>query len=432
MVDNFNQAVVSSIGYFIRVNPHYIHRESFQEEIFKVIEQHVNFQDPIFRAYTTTDEEDLDTEFDTLDIPAFELGLTPIKFGNGSFQSASEAVDIIGTKETAPFLKEIFCSIDFGKHHKGCMFLPRGMIQMTSVDTFKKYINLQNQYLNSVDCIPILGLSLTAARYPIVVQTENGDIKSTIIGALELFPVIQTVYQTNATPTVGKWLVIHLKSEEAQVKKFLDEDLERLFLCIPDNVPNKSIEDYEYPRRPGLQRRNGHTLTYATLLQQKIEENPPLNGPSFRVKRAPAAIIYHEPETSFPPLKKTNFGFPSNDRNSTMSTVTTESLKMNEITELIDTKINSKMNEVIQQTDVKIKAAVDPLNAKIDKFDSSMNANFKQLSEQMAALFGNMHTAPPPASTFVHLGTPQFFTHPSLAASPMTLPHAATNPPPHE
>jgi DNA-binding MltR family transcriptional regulator len=39
---------------------------------------------------------------------------------------------------------------------------------------------------------------------------------------------------------------------------------------------------------------------------------------------------------------------------------------MVEIAELIDTKINTKMNEVIQQTDFKIKAAVDPLNDKID------------------------------------------------------------------
>jgi hypothetical protein len=268
MVDKFDQAVVSSIGYFIRVNPHYIHRELFQEEIFKVIEENVNFQDQVFRAYTTIDDEDMENEFDTLDIPAFELGLTPIKFGNGSFQSASEAVNIFGTKETAPFLKEIFSSIDYAKHMKGCMFLPRGLIQMTSVDTFQKYISLQNQYLSSVDCIPILGIFIESARYPIVVQTEGGDITSTIIGALEMFPGIQSVYQTNATPTIGKWLVTHLKSEEVQVKKFLDEVLERLFICIPEGSINRCIGEYGYPRRPGLQRRNGHTLSYATLLQK--------------------------------------------------------------------------------------------------------------------------------------------------------------------
>jgi hypothetical protein len=105
---------------------------------------------------------------------------------------------------------------------------------------------------------------------------------------------------------------------------------------------------------------------------------------------------------------------------------------MNEITELIDTKINSKMQEVIHQTDVKIKAAVDPINTKIDRFDTSMNANFKQLSDQMAALFSNLQTKNPPASTFVHLGTPQYYPHPGLAASPMTSPHAAASPAPHE
>jgi hypothetical protein len=319
-----------------------IHRESFQDEIYNVIECNVNFQDPIFQAYVKVDEDDIDTE--TLDIPEFELGLTPIKFGNGSFQSSSEAVDIIGTKENAAYLKEIFSTIDFAKHLKGCIFLPRGLIQMTSVDTFKKYINLQNAYLSSVDCVPIFGLSIEAAKYPITVQTEQGDITSTIIGALELFPGIQSVYQTNTTTTNGKWLIVYLKTEETRVKKFVDDELEGLFQCVPDGVPNRVIGDYEFPKRPGLQRRNGHTISYANMLQQNIENYPSTGGSQFRTKRAPAAIIYHEPDSSFPPLKQAKIG-PGSARASTTSTVTTESLQMAEITELIDNKINTKMND---------------------------------------------------------------------------------------
>jgi hypothetical protein len=167
------------------------------------------------------------------------------------------------------------------------------------------------------------------------------------------------------------------------------------------------------------------------MLQQQIESYPTTGGTQYRTKRALVAIVYHEPESSFPPLKKSNFGYPTG-RLSATSTVTTESLKMNEITELIDTKINSKMNEVIQQTDVKIKAAVEPLNVKIDRFDLNMNANFKQLSDQMAAMFSSLHPKPPPSSTFAHHGLPQYYAHPGLAASPLTLPQGATPPRYHE
>jgi hypothetical protein len=277
-------------------------------------------------------------------------------------------LDIIGTKEKAGYLKEIFSSIDFPKHMRGCTFIPRGMIQMTNVETFRQCINLQNKYLNSIDCVPILGLSAAAARYPIVCQTSKGDIHTTMIGAMELFPGITAVYQTNMTPTNGKWLIVFKKESETQVKKFLDDELQRLFECVPTTVTNRSIGDYEYPRRPGLQRRNGHTLTYAHILQQRIAENPASITTAARPKRAPAAIIYHKLEPSCPPLKKTNIG-PPPGRVSTTSTVTTESMQANEIHELIESKINAKLNEVVVQTDQKIQAAVDPLNAKIDRFD---------------------------------------------------------------
>jgi hypothetical protein len=416
LVDKFDQATVSSIGYFICVNPHYVHRESFQENIYQVIERNINFEDDVFKSFVAQDDDGDEELYDVLNIPSFELGIAPVKCGNGSFQAATEAIDVIGTKEKAAYLKEIFSSIDFAKHLHGCKFIPRGLIQMTSVDTFKQFINMQNSYLNSVDCVPIFGLSMEAARHPMVVETNNGDVNSTIIGALELFPGIDVVYQTNMTSVSGKWLVIFQKAHETQVKKFLDDELYQLFGCLPDGLPNRTIGDYEYPRRPGLQRRNGHTLSYAHMLQQEVAEFTSSVVHS-RPKRAPAAIVYHEAETGFPPLKKTNLGASSQGRASATSTVTTESLQLNEITELIDSKINTKVNEVIYQTDMKIKAAVDPINIKIDRFDANMNANFKHLSDQMAALFGGM--------TVQHHPNPQQFFHSSLAASTMTQSHGS-------
>jgi hypothetical protein len=343
----------------------------------------------------------------------------------GSFQTATEAIDIIGTKEKAAFLKEIFSTIDFPKHLKGCTFIPRGMIQMTNVETFKQCIHLQNHYLNSVDCVPILGLSYESSRQKIVCQTKKGDIHTTLIGALELFPGIEAVYQTNMTPTNGKWLVVYKKEKDAQVKKFLDDELEMLFSCIPESTTNRTIGDYEYPRRPGLQRCNGYTLSYAQILQQRISDNPALGTTVSRPKRAPAAIVYHEADSSVPPLKKTNLGVPSS-RSSTTSTVTTESLQTNDIHELIESKINSKINDVIYQTDQKIKAAVDPINMKIDRFDSNMNSNFKQLSDQMAQLFSSIQAPPVQHSGFVR---PHF----GIASSTMTNSSLGVEqPPPNE
>jgi hypothetical protein len=89
------------------------------------------------------------------------------------------------------------------------------------------------------------------------------------------------------------------------------------------------------------------------------------------------------------------------------------------------------MNDVIHQTDQKIKAAVDPINSKIDRFDSNMNANFKHLSDQMAMMFNNLNSQAHPPTMF-HQGNPNIYPHSSIAASPMTVPHGATSPQRHE
>jgi hypothetical protein len=325
---------------------------------------------------------------------------------------ATEALDVIGTKKNAAFLKEIFSSIDFAKHLKGCFFVPRGMIQMTSAETLKQCINTQNAYFNSVECMPIFGLSLEAAHCKIQIKIDhNGNtITSTTLATLEMATGILAVYPTNATETKGKWLIVYKKENVAQVKTFIDDELPLLFSVIPDDCLNRTIDGHEFPRRPGLQRRNGHTLTYAHILQQRIGITPATGPP--RNKRAPAAIVYHEME-HLPPPKKHNPGIMNVRPPSANSTVTTESLKMNEISELIDNRINTKMAEVVRQTDVKIKAAVDPINNKMDRMEVNLNSNFENLSAQMAQMFQVIQGQTTNATSY-----PSPFSQSSVAAKP--------------
>jgi hypothetical protein len=44
---------------------------------------------------------------------------------------------------------------------------------------------------------------------------------------------------------------------------------------------------------------------------------------------------------------------------------------------MIDDRINQKLTEVVRQTDQKIHAAVDPLAKKMDRIDTTINANFQ-------------------------------------------------------
>jgi hypothetical protein len=98
---------------------------------------------------------------------------------------------------------------------------------------------------------------------------------------------------------------------------------------------------------------------------------------------------------------------------------------MNEISEMIDTRINQKMAEVVTQTDAKIKAAVDPIHHKMDWIDDTLNLNFKDRSTQMSQLLQSItvgNTIPAPVGYY----SP---THSCLAAPSMYAHGSATHPP---
>jgi hypothetical protein len=85
--DKFDKAVISSIGFFMNINPHWVHRETFQDKIYQIIEDNINLQDPSFHPFTkdiTADEEGDVELLEELEVPDFELAFTPVKVGSGS------------------------------------------------------------------------------------------------------------------------------------------------------------------------------------------------------------------------------------------------------------------------------------------------------------------------------------------------------------
>jgi hypothetical protein len=229
----------------------------------------------------------------------------------------------------------------------------------------------------------IVGLSQKAAKHPIILDDGN-DTPTTVMQVLKMGTGIKSIYMTNSTDTTGKWLVIYDKKLIIQVQKFIDDEIPLLFSCIPETIlPSLLIAGYPYPRRPGLQRRNGNTISYAQVLQNQLSEEPSSvvtpPGPP-RSKRAPAMIVYQDIGELGPRQKKSNTGIRSGSSN---STVTTESLQHNEISEMIESRLNSKFTEAMKQTDQKIKAAVDPLSQKIERIDQTINANFQTFTDKI-------------------------------------------------
>jgi hypothetical protein len=391
--DKFSQVTIASIGYFINIAPQWVHRETFVAELSDLIEAHVNLSDPHFRQFVVPDDDeddndisdDRDDDMEDIEIPSFEFTTTTVRFGSGNEQMATKALDVLGSRQHAAFLKEIFCSLDFTTLI-GCTFIPRGLIQMTSTQTLRHFIGQQNAYLHSIECVSIVGLSIAASKAPVLMDTEDGvDQPVPVIKAIKKALGILAVYQTNFTTTQGKWLIIYQKQFDLQVKKFVDEELPILYQCLPEEFrKTHQIEDYDYPRRPGIIRQHGYTVSYAQALQNVISADT--SGPTAppRGKRAPAQIVYQDVDYGPPANKKNNTGYsPSRPTVSNLGPTPPAAgttISRQDINELIETRINQKLTEVVVQTDQKIKAAVDPINAKIDRIDATLNNNFATLT----------------------------------------------------
>jgi hypothetical protein len=127
------------------------------------------------------------------------------------------------------------------------------------------------------------------------------------------------------------------------------------------------------------------------MLQKDLGDVDQSNGYKHppRGKRAPATIVHQDIDLPHKRMTLQGSYSRSND-----SSVTTESLQMNEISEMIDCRINTKMAEVIRETDVKIKAAVDPLSTKIDGLEGTLDANFARFTDKVTALLSNIQVAP--------------------------------------
>jgi hypothetical protein len=389
--DKFAHATIASVGFFININPQWDHRETFAADIYSILQANIDLLDQHFRQFFQTSEnddndisEDIDEDMDDIvSIPNFEFSTTTVRFGSGSEQMATEALVVVGSRKSAAFLKGIFCSVDFQKII-GCQFIPRGLIQMTSTNTLRAFIGRQNTYLHQVDCTPIMGLPLATAKQHVIMDTDAGENQPVrIIDAIKMATGIESVFQTNFTEKEGRWLIVYRKEYDLQVKKILDEELPILYQCLPEDARKQhQIDDFPFPRRNGIIRQHGHTMSYAQSLQLSLSAAGPVAVPNAppRGKRAPAMLVYQDWDYGPSASKKTNTG-TAPSRPTSGTTTDSEQMTKQDIADLIDSRISQKMAEATHQTEQEIKAAVDPLSQKIDRIDSTINNNFQVFAE---------------------------------------------------
>jgi hypothetical protein len=128
----------------------------------------------------TTDPDNMWEKSFEFEVPDFELIVATIGLGNGTSRITTRAIDIQCTIESAPLLKELFSRSDFTTNtQRTGRFISRGLAQMASPTVYKKFISLHNQFLTNVTQVPILGLSLEATHYRVLIQDPTTGKQNT-------------------------------------------------------------------------------------------------------------------------------------------------------------------------------------------------------------------------------------------------------------
>jgi hypothetical protein len=438
--DHFFREVIASIGFLVKVHPQYAHRDTLRDRLEEIIVENIDLNDEAFAEFITEDDKAA-MLCDDMEIPRFELQLSAVKYG-GEIQTASEAIDVICSKKHAPLLKEIFCSVDFHDLLKGGYFVPRGFAQMTDPDALRTQLEIQNDYLTLYSGTYFQGMTKAAAEFKIKVATEdpNNDQFSSIWELIESAPGVIQLFPTEQTDTIGKWSIIHLREDELRIKNLLDEEVPAMYSFLPKNQPALWLEGFAYPRRFGIRTHNGRALSYAASLAGERTMTKGTHKPPPRPKRAPPLMSFQEGEfPGFPPSKRTNVSSTPgmNPSNSSTSPIGMEDIsalidqKLDSKIQAIDTKMDEKFNLQAKQTDEKINSVVSPLVNRLEQMDSSNKTSFHMLTGQLSQLMQGMQLQqtghPPPGFHGSNYGHPvghQFIpTTPMYAAQPPPSPN---------
>ena len=187
------------------------------------------------------------------------------KFGNGENCVLMCIFDIICQERNAPVLKTILSEYKLETILPTGKFIPRGIMQMTNLETYRRVLATQNKFLDKTTVTPLYGLTPEAAN----MKNKNDDktIRETIETQDNIIAMYPTMYGMK-----NKWLIQVKKEKEVQAKQHIDNTLPRMMKTLVESSNTQVLcETQAIPRRANKTQITESAMTYARAVSNTMK-----------------------------------------------------------------------------------------------------------------------------------------------------------------
>ena len=262
--DKFQMQKVSRVGSLIEIHPDLVWKDRVQNDMITSLENTAMPKVEIEKWRKQTgqnDNEDETEEEDCTPVPHFTIQAKNLAFGG----LITRVLQIECAEIDALYLKSLCGTCATQENFQHGTFLPQGIHLMSSPDTYKHLIADQNEYLNDIVNIPVIGLPNEI--FSVDVKNEDGETLNDVIHESELFVSVEA---TPRTHDLGKFHFLTCKANEEEAALWIDQNLAK---WESKYLPEKyKLTGFEYPKRTSMNFASPGLMLYAATLKREVHE----------------------------------------------------------------------------------------------------------------------------------------------------------------
>ena len=320
------------------------------------------------------------------DLPYLYINMRPQNFGISPNRVSSNAVAVSCVKAKARLMKELIALVPI--KDLPYRFIPAGLVNILSVDEYRKFLILNNDRQNDLQGITIQGFSKQLFNQANFIPTRP-DV--TVENLFLAETSIESIQETNMTPLHGRFIVIVHKSAFQAARKFIEEFCSKTFSMIcPEG---QSADDYRVsvgslPHLIDTASAGGAVASLGALLGNLLKSEESSRGVistkagTWAQKTAPRLIF--DKNADFPPL-------PTNANNTTptgiITTVTSPSKTPHENTSVTSENTTSTFAPTFAPSgQTVISQDVSTVISEMRSIMTEQNKNFEKILERQDKL----------------------------------------------
>ena len=255
---------------------------------------------------------------DLEDLPYLYINTRPQNFGVTPNRVSSNAITVSCVKTKARLMKELISLVPI--HELPYRYIPAGLVNILSVDDYRKFLILNNDRQNDLQGITIQGFSKQ-------LFAQSGFLTEQPATTVEQFFLaetsIESVQETNMTPSHGRFIVVVHKPNFQMARKFIEDFCTKTFsLIVPEgtNQDDYRVSVGSLPHLTDTASAGGAVASLGALLGTLLRTEEASRGTTFATKAGTWAQktsprLIFDKDAEFPPL-------PSNAKPSNNNTTT--------------------------------------------------------------------------------------------------------------